>query len=76
MSLYIREGYEREIWEYREVEERQQAEVVVPQPAIQHAFPPVSAAVGKQAALTQPSPHALHLWPASNWAFRGLKKII
>jgi len=41
---------------------------VVPQPAIQHAFPPVSASCGKQAALTQPSPHALHLWPASNWA--------
>ena len=34
---------------------------VVPHPAIQHAFPPVSAAFGKQAALTQPSPHALHL---------------
>ena len=31
---------------------------VVPQPAIQHALPPASAAVGKQAALTQPSPQA------------------
>ena len=32
---------------------------VFPHPAIQHAFPPVSASVDRQAALTHPSPHGV-----------------
>ena len=35
---------------------------VFPHPAIQHAFPPVSGSVDKQAALTHPSPHSVQ-WP-------------
>ena len=46
--------------------------VVAPQPAIQHAFPPDSAEVGKQAALTQPSPQALHRSPESNCSFEWI----
>ena len=35
---------------------------VFPHPAIQHAFPPVSGSVDKQAAFTHPSPHSVQ-WP-------------